>query len=352
METGSDIDVSVVIPTFRRPDSVRRLLLALARQELAAERFEVLVSSNGPEVGTLRIVEGFAAPFALRGLHRNEPGRAGACNAGARVARGMVIVILDDDMEPDPGCLGAHLACHQRTPEPRGVVGPAPINVEADSPPVVRFRHQVFERKLSALATRAGDLRITDVYTGNFSIRRDVFGSVGGFDEEFRIYGHEDYEFALRLSARGVTFVFAPDAIAKQSYSKSITELVEDIVSEGSTAVLFADKHPHMLSSMPLARWPDRSRKARIRLRILLGISELHRAMPRLLSRYVSWYADRWPERAEHQFRLVLDYCYWLGAQRALRRQGVGGWGIEVLDRWRRQGFTAHKPTTTGKVKS
>jgi GT2 family glycosyltransferase len=352
METGTGIDVSVVIPTFRRPESVRRLLLALAQQELAAERFEVLVSSNGPDVGTLGIVDSFAAPFALHGLHRNEPGRAGACNAGARVARGTVIVILDDDMEPEPGCLGAHLACHQLTPEPRGVVGPAPIIVDADSPPVVRFRHQVFGRKLAALASRAGDLRITDVYTGNFSIRRDVFGNVGGFDEEFRIYGHEDYEFALRLSARGVTFVFAPDAIARQSYSKSITELVEDIVSEGSTAVLFADKHPQMLSSMPLARWPDRSRKARIRLRILLGMSELHKTTPRLLSRYVSWYAGRWPERAEHQLRIVLDYCYWLGVQRALRSQGVAGWGIGVLDRWRRQCFTARKPITTGNAES
>lgn len=116
----------------------------------------------------------FPASFELRSLWQAAQGRAAACNAGVREAVGRRIILLDDDLDPAPHCLAAHLAAN-----PNG--------------------------------SRIGIV-------------------AGGFDEGFRLYGHEDYEFALRLAGAGATFRFSRDALAVQHYAKTLPQLANDIM--------------------------------------------------------------------------------------------------------------------------
>jgi GT2 family glycosyltransferase len=48
--------LSVVIPTYRRRDSVARVLDALTRQTVPPEEFELIVSIDGSEDGTRELV--------------------------------------------------------------------------------------------------------------------------------------------------------------------------------------------------------------------------------------------------------------------------------------------------------
>lgn len=312
---------SVVVPTHGRRDSVRRLLDALGRQTLPAAEFEVVVAIDGSEDGTREMVEAFAAPYRLRSLWQPQRGRAAACNAGARLAAGELLVLLDDDMEPAPGFLEAHLAAHPPGTR-RGVVGAAPIPLEEDSPPVVAFRAGNFRRKLDRLAARGGALRFNDVYTGNFSVPRAVFGEVGGFDEEFRLYGHEDYEMVLRMTRAGVEFRFSPEAVATQHYAKDFRSLAANVLAEGETAVLFARKHPEVLPELALAGYAGRSPRTRRRLAALLAASRAWGGFPSLVVGAVERLEPRRPAGLEGWYRLVFDYLYWLGAERALAGGG------------------------------
>ena len=119
--------ISVVIPTYRRRLSLERALRALARQTLSATEFEVVVVANGPDDGTMALLSAFAAPFALRPLHRREPGRAGACTQGIVAASGDLVILLDDDMEPVRDFLAAHRRAHENARV--GVVGAVPVVV-------------------------------------------------------------------------------------------------------------------------------------------------------------------------------------------------------------------------------
>ncbi|MBX9627328.1 MAG: glycosyltransferase [Gemmataceae bacterium] len=74
--------VSVVVPTYRRPELLARCRAALAAQRLPADQFEVIV------------VEDVLAD-----------GPATARNRGWRAARGTVIAFTDDDTIPDPAWL-------------------------------------------------------------------------------------------------------------------------------------------------------------------------------------------------------------------------------------------------------
>ena len=49
--------------------------------------------------------------------------------------------------------------------------------------------------------------------TGNASVRRDDLVRVGGFDESFTGYGHEDFELGYRLQKAGIEILYEPRAV-------------------------------------------------------------------------------------------------------------------------------------------
>lgn len=312
------VRISVVIPTFQRCASVRRTLEALARQTVAATEYEVIVPIDGSDDGTKEMVERFPAPYRLSALWQPNQGRAAARNAGIRMAQGDLVVFLDDDMEPVPGFLLAHQDAHPLGSR-RAVVGPVPIVVDASSPPIVHYRRSGMDAHLDRLAQPGYQLGFRDVYSGNLSLPRDVLREIGGFDESFRLYGHEDYELALRLSQAGVELGYSPQAVAYQYYDKDFAGLARDCLARGHTAVLFAQKHPDVASSPKLASYRTGSRAWRVLRSLLLWLGQWSPGFPDWLIGSMTWLERRRPRRLPVYYKLALDYFFWLGASSALR---------------------------------
>lgn len=113
----SPIDVAVVVPTYRRPARVRRLLTALESQTLGRDRFEVVVVDDCSGDGTAEVVGDLAdhAPFPLRVLTSPVNGGPGAArNRGWRAAQSDLVAFIDDDCVPDPGWLAAGITALRR----------------------------------------------------------------------------------------------------------------------------------------------------------------------------------------------------------------------------------------------
>jgi GT2 family glycosyltransferase len=310
--------LSAVIPTYQRCAMLERALWALAEQTLPADAYEVVVAINGSDDGTCEMLARLSTPYRLRSLWQPNRGRAAACNAGIAAARGAIVVLLDDDMEPSPGMLDAHRRAHAA--ESRlGVLGAVPIALGPSSSPVVEYIGRKFNRHLETLSAPGHRLKPRDFYTGNFSIRREVLLEVGGFDEAFTMYGNEDVELWVRLARAGVQIVYSPEAWAQQHYTKTFAQLARDNIAKGQTAVLVAVKHPECVADLKLSTYQQASWKWRALRAILLRASERWPRTPDRVSGFVEWLQRRNPRGLQRYFALSLDYFYWVGARIAER---------------------------------
>jgi glycosyltransferase involved in cell wall biosynthesis len=193
--------MSVVVPTRNRPHQLRETLDGLLRQDLSTDDYEIIVVDDGssPPVSAQERV----LVLRLGGVERSA-----ARNAGARAARGDILVFVDDDVGVDGGFLTAHWAAQQQWP---GVLAVGRIDLpgEGAAPAFLRFR-RALERE--AIPEHRGLLARPNFCTAqNMSIRRDVFEALGGFAPE--VSSGEDQDLALRHTATGGVIAYLPEAV-------------------------------------------------------------------------------------------------------------------------------------------
>lgn len=100
---GSAPEISVIIPTLNRADSLARLLEALQMQTLPKDRFEVIVVNNSSTDHTTEVCERFAPRFGrFQVINEQTPGLLAGRHAGWRAAGADVLTFCDDDIEPTP----------------------------------------------------------------------------------------------------------------------------------------------------------------------------------------------------------------------------------------------------------
>jgi len=252
------MNLSVVTPTRNKAALLRRTLASLAAQEYAASEFEVVVVDDGSTDETPRLLESFAAPYALRTVRIDtNQGRAAARNRGIAAATGRTIVFLDDDMEAVPGFLAAHAAIHPRDAgEGRGRVAGIGNVVNHPEITVAPIDHYMSTRGAQKVRAR-GPLPWKYFSTNNASVAREDLAAIGGFDEAFVHYGFEDLELAWRLEReRGVTFRFVEEARTLHVHPHTLDDVLakKRLAGQASLPYLFR-KHPETRRALGFARF-------------------------------------------------------------------------------------------------
>jgi glycosyltransferase involved in cell wall biosynthesis len=170
-------EIAVVIPTFRHPERLPRLVGALERQSFPADRFEVVVVDDGSGDDTPEVLAKLAdaTPLRLRPvvLERNA-GPAAARNTGWASTSAPVVAFTDDDCVPDPEWLRFGLGALMQDSR-IGIVQGATLKPEG---PHERGRWTVFREIVGP----------TPWFEGcNLFLRREPLEQTGGFNEEIRM---------------------------------------------------------------------------------------------------------------------------------------------------------------------
>ena len=112
-------EVSVVIPSFRRPQELRRCLAGVAKQSL--QPAQTIVVRRASDLATEAVVSE-ARHFGMFGVVVMEPGVVAAMSAGVSAARSDIVAFVDDDAVPRAEWL-ERLVRHFVDPEVGGVGG-------------------------------------------------------------------------------------------------------------------------------------------------------------------------------------------------------------------------------------
>lgn len=190
--------LSVVVPTFRRDELLKKCLDCLVSQRLDRSLFEIIVADDAASASTRRLVESYRSaggPAVCYIPVVDRHGPAAARNVGWRAARGEVIAFTDDDCQPRADWLAAGWkaiggadAATGRTVVP---IPPRPTDHDRDT---------------------AGLSRAAFI-TANLFCRRDALENVGGFDENFALAWREDSDLHFALLERGMKIVVADHAV-------------------------------------------------------------------------------------------------------------------------------------------
>lgn len=202
--------IDVIVVTWRSGD---RVLACLEHLRAQAPAQRVLVVDNASHDGTVEAIHTRFPDVEVIELMRNI-GFGPAVNIGAAKGEGEAIVLVNDDVEVEPGCLKALVAPLERdgdcgmvagltTIPGTGLIDGFGIELDVTLAAYNRARNQpVDETRLGHLAMPSGGLA---------AYRRDAFERAGGFDEHLFAYG-EDVDLGLRLLLEGWSAAAAPDA--------------------------------------------------------------------------------------------------------------------------------------------
>jgi glycosyltransferase involved in cell wall biosynthesis len=186
--------LSVVIPTHRRAELLRKCLRALRPgvQTLDAERYEVIVSDDSDDGATRTMVErDFPEVVYTRSTGMGPgPNR----NHGSTQARGNWLVFIDDDCVPVPG--------HLKSIENAATQGQVRVVEGAIRCPEKRD-HPLW------LCPDNGEGGC--FWTANLAIERELFREMHGFDDDLA-FNAEDIEMGSRIRHAGIAWVFEEDA--------------------------------------------------------------------------------------------------------------------------------------------
>jgi GT2 family glycosyltransferase len=212
---AADPEISVIVPHLNQPEALRACLAALAAQDLAPDRFEVIVVDNGSPAPPAAVVAGFPG---VRLAVEPAPGPGPARNRGAALARGGLLAFTDADCRPEPGWLAALLAGFAADPG-AAVLGGRVAIVAADpaAPTAAESFDMVYGMRQDRLITGQGFAA-----TANLAVRREAFAAVGPFAG---IALAEDMDWCRRAAARGFAVRYAPAAVVRHPARRSLAAL-------------------------------------------------------------------------------------------------------------------------------
>lgn len=238
------LKISLIICTYQRPDEVRRLLEALAKQTLLPD--EIIIVDGSLDDKTGKIIKEIAVTFHRRLVYilvdENDRGLTRQRNVGIKNATGEIVAFLDDDTIPNINYFEEIIVCFDRHPEAVGVGGQITTNIKwkqatTDAKPslsVYRLEDWVRSdgirwrlRKIFGLDSNlppgwmpsfghgrsagypptGNDYPVEFIMGGASAWKRSLFSQIQ-FSHYFEGYGlYEDLDFSIRANRLGKIFV-------------------------------------------------------------------------------------------------------------------------------------------------
>jgi glycosyltransferase involved in cell wall biosynthesis len=241
-------DVSVVIPTYNRRERLPAVLQPLLSGDEAGE---IVVVVDGSTDGSAELLEQLAREEPrLRPVVIENRGHHGARQAGADAATGEVILLLDDDVIPEPGLVAGH-ARRQGAHERLVLLGYMPVARAPRRPH--EFARELYGREYERIVTgweRDPGSILSTLWSGNLSMRRADLIALGPALVNVVKGYHEDLDFGLCCLEAGLVGAFDRSLRATHRYERGPGGFVGDARSSGASLPVVHRRHPERLGPL------------------------------------------------------------------------------------------------------
>ncbi len=228
--------VSVVVPTFKRPDLLERCLKALVAQNFDPATYEIIIVDDADLQETRQQVEQWSQQMQSCGkticylpVTGISHGPAVARNLGWRAATGEVIAFTDDDCVPAVDWLKA------------GVAAFVDCIVGASGRIIVPLPDEPTDYEYNA-----AQLGQCEFATANCFYRRNALAMVGGFDERFSAAWREDSDLFFTFLENGARCVAVSDAVVFHPVRPARWGICLQQQRKSMFNALLYKKHPHL----------------------------------------------------------------------------------------------------------
>ncbi|HKG02188.1 MAG TPA: glycosyltransferase family 2 protein [Conexibacter sp.] len=214
---SADPALAVIVVTYDSGACVPGTLAALAPQ-LGVDD-ELLVVDNASSDGTPEITRA-ATPRARVLETGSNLGFAGGCNAGAAATDAPLLLFLNPDAKPAPGCLAAlrdAAAAHRDWGAWQALVtlpGGERVNTSGG---VTHYLGFGWAGECDAPVRPGADREVSFASGAALVVRREAWERVAGFDADYFMYA-EDVDLSLRLRLAGYGVGIARAAVVEHDY--------------------------------------------------------------------------------------------------------------------------------------
>ncbi|WP_079213261.1 glycosyltransferase family 2 protein [Brucella pituitosa] len=279
-ETPASPLASIVIPLYRNLDFLRFQFSSMATDPWLMANAEFIFVLDSPEIqddtehmlGGLNILHDM--PFKLAIMNRNG-GYARACNAGASIATGTTIVMLNSDVVPsEHGWLQQLI--QPLFDEPKlGAIGPRLLFEDgslqhaglyfARDRQGIWLNHHYHKGMPGNYAPARRGRDVPGVTGACLITRKDIFDLVGGYSEDYVIGDYEDSDLCLKIRQLGFQIYYEPSVALYHFERRSIrrsADYMRGLASQYNSwlhtqrwneeiSELMAPQHDEMQLSMP-----------------------------------------------------------------------------------------------------
>ncbi len=241
--------VSVIVLVTASTERLRECLNALRQPGRRVESMEIVVIANGTPEAQLEYLR--SSDDIVLVVNEMNLGFASGCNQAASVARGPLLLFLNDDSIVQEGCIEALMRACKSDPA-IGAVGSRIISPDG----TLQEAGSLIWRDGSATHVGEGTPSDSDQYlhsrwvdyasANGLLVPRSVWDEVGGFDERYFPAYFEDVDFSLSLATRGYGTRYEPAAVLVHSGSQSTSTVYRDFLLTRNH-IRFVEKWGHVL---------------------------------------------------------------------------------------------------------
>lgn len=240
--------LSVIIPTYKRADTLKVCLEHLEQQTIARD-IEVIVVSDGHDDKTAALFANGAWHVSVQ-FHEIEKSQQGvARNEGVRHAQSDTVLFIGDDIFLAPDACAKHVGVHQSVDMPLAVLGYTTWDPSCGITPVMRwletsgwqFGYPLLLPYSHTLVVDELQHRVT--YTSHISLPLTIAKSLP-FRTDVHLYGWEDIEWGMRLKDAGVRLYYEPKAAALHHHHLELSDSLTRMETLGHSAREIEKKVP------------------------------------------------------------------------------------------------------------